>query len=875
MPELPGGTITVLMTDVEGSTSLWERDPAGMSATIAQHDAILARVIPEFAGHLIKSRGEGDSSFSVFARATDAVAAALEFQRRVRGACVSIRVRAALHSGEAQLRDGDYFGTTINRCARLRSTASGGQILLSQACHALVRDSLPAEAAWKDHGQHRLKDLLRPERVYELVHPELAGSGTPLRSLSLLPHNLPLQLTTFVGRDREVAEVSALLEDHRLVTLLGVGGSGKTRLSLQVGAECAERFSGGVWQVELSTVGGRDRLLRAICDVLTIPESGIADVVSTVAAAEMLLILDNCEQIVQEVAEVAEELVMGSPGLRILTTSREALRVRGEAIYRVPSLNLPPEGDDASLAEIEAAESVRLFVDRAKSRQHNFTISSANALAVGRICRRLAGIPLAIEQAASNVDVLSPSQILERWEGRFPALSSDERHGAERHETLRACFDWSYEMLGASERMLFGRLAVFSGGWTLEAAQAVCSDENLSADEILTLLHRLVSKSIVVSEDDPSGLKRFKFLEPVRQYAEEKMLPVDRLEVRHLDWCLELAARGLEELAGAHQALWLDKLHAEHDNFRAALGWSLDADPRRCLDLAASLRRFWFWRGYYAEGKDWLWKALRACPDADLRVRAAVLNAIGGIASQQAELAEARDAYQQSLSLWSALEEETQVAAVGHNIGILFSQEVMYTEAIEQFQKSGKAYATLGDRKGLATVQLNLGVCRLYQGHVDEAIEEFSKALAEFEEEGDAGMLARCNSNLALAHLERGSLDEAVNSITQAFAYLRETQDAVGASSALLDLAVILARMGDGSNCQKALAMADAHRQKAKLSWGKQQQSLANECMRRIELQGCGQDKSLSRWAKSLSPSSAIEAASQICAMLASGPRLL
>jgi len=482
--ELPSGTVTFMMTDVEGSTRLWEAHPGIMADVLARHDALAAAAIAENRGFLIKSRGEGDSLFAVFARATDAVAAALAFQqaltRELWPAETPLRVRVALHTGEADLREGDYYGRAVNRCARLRAAAHGGQVLLTAATQEVVQDTLPRGAGLKSLGEHRLRDLDRPEPVYQLLHPSLPAEFDEIRSAEYLPTNLPLQLTSFVGREKEMADLDELLRSSRLLTVTGAGGVGKTRLALQVAAEMVEQFQDGVWLVELGPLSDSALVPQALAAALKVREEPGRTLVQTLTdhlkPRSVLLVLDNCEHLLDACARISDTILRSCPRVKILATSREGLGIAGEMSFRIPSLSMPDPLQHRTAQSLSGFESVLLFLDRARAAQPSFALTDQNAPAVAQICSRLDGIPLAIELAAARVKAMSVDQISARLDDRFRLLTGGSRTALPRQQTLRATIDWSYDLLSEKEKVLLRRLSVFAGGWTLEAAEKVCAD---------------------------------------------------------------------------------------------------------------------------------------------------------------------------------------------------------------------------------------------------------------------------------------------------------------------------------------------------------------------------------------------------------------
>lgn len=514
MPDLPTGTITFLFTDVEGSTKLWEQYPDTMRPVLTRHDALVEDWVERYDGTVVRPRGEGDSRFAVFVRATDAVVAACAIQQALFSepwpTSISLRVRVALHTGEADLRDGDYYGSAVNRCARLRSIGHGGQTLLSQVTYELVRDALPEAVRLSALGSHRLKDLQRPEQVFQLLHPALPDNFPPLKSLDALPNNLPMQLTSFIGRQREMAEVKQLLTNSRLLTLTGAGGCGKTRLGLQVSADLLEEYVDGVWLAELAALTDPMLVPQAVASVLSAREEPGRQQIETLTdflkLKSLLLVLDNCEHLVAACAQLATALLRFCPNLWILATSREALGIAGETIWRIPPLSLP-SAQMAPLERLIQYEAVRLFIERATAVLPAFTVTNQNAPAVAQVCYRLDGIPLAIELAAARVKVLTVEQIYDRLDNQFRLLTGGSRTALPRQQTLRGAIDWSYNLLSEAEQALLCRLSVFAGGWTLEAAEAICAGENIDEIEVLDLLTYLADKSLVIVEQQSEEVR--------------------------------------------------------------------------------------------------------------------------------------------------------------------------------------------------------------------------------------------------------------------------------------------------------------------------------------------------------------------------------
>jgi predicted ATPase/class 3 adenylate cyclase/DNA-binding CsgD family transcriptional regulator len=546
---LPVGTVTLLLSDIEGSTRLWEEHTDEMRSAISRYDEIVTEVVARHGGVRPRDQGEGDSFLAAFARASDALACALELQLALTQEDwgeTSIRLRIALHTGDVQMRAEDnYIGRAINRCARLRAIAHGGQSLLSQSTYELVVDRLPKDVSLKDLGSHRLRDLARPEHVYQLMYPALKSDFPPLRSLDTLPNNLPLQLTSFIGRDREIEAVKKLLEQSRIVTLTGAGGSGKTRLALQVAADSLETFEGGVWFVDLASVSHEeaiaDAAVGAVGQLGPTPSGPPGPPLQTLTAffqpKHALLVLDNCEHMVEACARLAQDLVKDCPELAVIATSREPLGVDGETIWRVPSLSLPEDLGHVKLKSVAQYEAVELFIERAKRSRSDFRITEENAPAIAEITFRLDGIPLAIELAAARSRVLTPQQILEGLSDQFRLLTGRSRTALPRQQTLLASVDWSFQLLTEPERALLRRLSIFRGGCSLASAEEVCSFDGLERAQVLDILSLLVDKSLVLADESHGGF-RYRLLETVRQFASDRLGETGervKLQQRHED----------------------------------------------------------------------------------------------------------------------------------------------------------------------------------------------------------------------------------------------------------------------------------------------------------------------------------------------------
>jgi predicted ATPase/class 3 adenylate cyclase len=613
--QIPTGTVTLLFTDIEGSTRLWEAEPEAMAVALRRHDDILRGAIEQAGGYVFKT--VGDAFCAAFGSAPQAVDAVLAAQDAIGTQAWPtprpIRVRMGLHTGVCEERDGDYFGPVVNRSARLEAVAHGGQVLLSGATAELLAGSLPGGTRLRDLGTHRLKDLGRAEQVFQLEADRLAADFPPLPSLDSpeLPNNLPAALSAFVGRETEITEVTGLARVARLVTLTGAGGSGKTRLALQVAAELLGDSADAAWLADLAPVTDGGQIAAVVASVLRLPDAGVLALdrlTRALASQSVLLVLDNCEQVVSDAAKFCDHLLQQCPRARILVTSREPLGIDGEHVYRVPSLSLPDVAAEKA-SDLAGSDAVRLFAERASATDPRFSLTDQAAPLVASICRRLDGIPLALELAAARLSSMSLKQVTERLDQRFRLLTGGSRNAMPRQQTLRATVDWSFSLLKPAERDILLRLSVFAGGFDLDAAEAVCTSDTVDAFDVLDLLGSLVDKSLVVADRDEQTA-RYRLLETIRQYSSEQLagadpdsgLPAepDRVRDRHADYYLALAETAARHDTGPAQGEWLRRLDADWDNLQAALAHlAASGRPAETLRLGVALDRFVQSRGHH------------------------------------------------------------------------------------------------------------------------------------------------------------------------------------------------------------------------------------------------------------------------------------
>jgi predicted ATPase/class 3 adenylate cyclase len=734
---LPTGTVTFLFTDLEGSTRLWEEHPDAMRAALARHDEILRDAVEKRDGYLVKTTGDG--LHAAFAVAPDAVAAALDAQRALTREKWTLpeplKVRMGLHTGVAEVRDGDYYGTAVNRAARVAAAAHGGQVVASAATADLVRDDLGAEVTLIDLGEHRLRDLGRPERIVQLSHPELSAEFPALRSLDAYPGNLPVQRTAFVGRAEDLAAVRAALDGSPVITLTGVGGVGKTRLALQVAADAVARFPDGAWFVDLGPVLDAEYVAAAFGAALRLPERRQGTVEDSIVASlrdkRLLVVLDNCEHVIDAVADLVDLVIGSCPGVSVLATSREALGVDGEDSFDVRPLSVGVAGARDALDALLDNDACRLFAERAHSAKRDFTLSVDNALVVAEICRRLDGIPLAIELAAARMKMMSAPEVLARLDERFQLLAGGRRAVLERHQTLRGAIDWSYELLEPAEQVLFARLSVFAGGFTLDAAETVGAGDDVAAESVLALLGSLVGKSMVVTDDTDAGT-RYRLLETLREYATERLGEVDdpeRVHARHAAYFLALVETVAPMLKGPEDEIGLARLMADHDNLRATLGWSRDHDDSdKLARLVHSLYFFWWQSETWREMNLWTQAALGPLDALAPGARAEVLAFAGHGANYSNGFDEAMRLYEASLECSRDAGLVPSSYALG-NLGVAALESNRPADAIELCEQGVDAsraeddlFSEINARLMLATVCNLAGEAERGRALADESL---------------------------------------------------------------------------------------------------------------------------------------------------------
>ncbi len=848
---IPSGTITLLFTDVQGSTRLWEAEPEQMAVALRRHDEILRSAIESAGGYVFKT--VGDAFCAAFSTAAAAVTAVLAAQQSLGTeswpTSLPILVRMGLHTGVCEERDSDYFGPVVNRAARLEAAAHGGQVLISGATAELLAGSLAAAAGLKDLGLHRLKDLGRPEQVFQLEASFLAPDFPPLASLDNpeLPNNLPTLLSAFVGRDKELIEIRELIRSSRLVTLTGAGGSGKTRLALQAGAELIGRMPDGVWLAELASLTDGGQIPGVLAAVLGLQDQGgpgVADAVTqALSGQDTLILLDNCEHLVEAAAKFCDQVIRHCPRVRFLVTSREPLGIDGERVYRVPSLSLPG-ADVVSADDLIASDAVRLFAERARVHQQDFVIDEESAPQAATICRRLDGIPLALELAAARLSSMSLAQVADRLDQRFRLLTGGSRNAMPRQQTLQATVDWSFGLLSQAERDTLTRLSVFAGGFDLEAAESVCTSSTVDALDVLDLLGSLVDKSLVVADHTPQAV-RYRLLETIRQYSAQELLraqgdaEVLAIRDRHAAYYLELAKLGGPATTGRAQGQWLRRFDTEWDNLRAAFA-HLAAEGRadEVMTLAVSLHRFTLTRGH-PDVLDYLRPIVDKTdvePTALLADAMAITGQVVGMLSRTdaAERAAAQEYGEKALAMARAigdrrveahaltkLVESAYIAgdmAEAHQLakqGVAIARELGDVQLLgEQLQGLASTAPTTEER---ASIQSEVLVCsrqagddllvagllnnkfslELHAGLIDAGNASLEEAIALAEGIGGDLVLHFLRCNLALLRLIQGRHADAAPIVRGCLRTSRRLGPGVGSGELIFAAACVAAWQGD------------------------------------------------------------------------------
>ena len=817
---LPTGTVTFLFTDIEGSTRLLQELGQRYGEVLRDHHQLLRRAVEVNDGAVFGT--EGDAVFAVFRTATAAVAAAVAGQRALAGHPwpdgVAMRVRMGVHTGEATIVGDNYVGLDIHRAARISAAGHGRQVLVSGSTLALAGDTLPPGVTTRDMGERRLKDLSRPERICQLVIDGLPSEFPPLRTLDATVNNLPTQLTTFVGRDRDVAAGRQMLEANRLLTLTGPGGTGKTRLSLQIAAEAADRFSHGMFFVPLDAIVDPALVPSAIVSALGItdatPRAPTDRVVDHLHDRTALLILDNFEQVIAA-APVVAEILRACQHVSILVTSRAALRISGEHEYPVPSLALPDRTLPMDAQALTRYESVALFIERAAAVRPEFRVTDENAAAVAEICARLDGLPLAIELAAARVKLLPPEAILARLGSTLGLLAGGARDLPQRQQTLRGAIAWSYELLDEPGRRLLWRSAIFLGGWELGHAEAVCGPADELGVDVLDGLASLVDQSLV-RQVETSGEPRFTMLQTIREYAVERLAESgEQPEIarRHAVAFLALAEEAAPNLTGPDGRRWLDSIGREQDNLRAAVNWAITAGAAEtAVRLGSAMWRFWQMRGFLREGAERM-DAVLAMPALHERsaLRRTALDAAAGVRYWMADLDAARALYEEALVIAREDGDPAGIAEALYNLSFVYSVDKKdVSKALVLTQEALAIYRALDDRPWLARALWALGNAHYFKGELEEAHGPLRESVVVFREVGDRFGLGWGLHTLGLTELRLGHVEAARRGWTEMLQIFSAADDVSGIGTGLSNFRTIALLDGDLVRAQRLAGASSA-----------------------------------------------------------------
>jgi predicted ATPase/class 3 adenylate cyclase len=767
------GTVTLLFTDIEGSTRLLQRlGDEQYSGLLVECRSLLRTAFERYGGYEVDT--QGDAFFVAFARAANALAAVIASQRALTSHLwpegINVRVRMGLHTGEPQQSTEGYVGLDVHRAARIMSAGHGGQVLLSQTTRDLVEQNLPNEVSLQDLGAHRLKDLASPSHLFQLVISGLPAEFPPLKTLDAHPNNLPIQPTSLIGREKEVAIVRHLLqrEDVRLLSLTGPGGTGKTRLGLQVAAELSDIFAHGVFFVNLASIGDPALVVPTIAktlEVLEITDQSLYDLLKIyLRDKQLLLLLDNFEQVATAAVQVADLLAV-CPKLKVLVTSRMVLHVQAEHEFAVPPLEVPDPKRLPGLGTLSQYEAVALFISRAQTVRPEFQINEANARVIAEICVRLDGLPLSIELAAARIKMLPPQALLARLGKRLSVLTSGAHDVPTRQQTLRNTIAWSYHLLDASEQRLFQRIAVFAGGSTLEAIESLCTALADGAGQVFDGMASLLDKSLLQQTEQEGEAPRFVMLETIREYGLESLTASGEMEATraaHAQYYLALVEDAEPELAGSKQAVWLERLEQELDNLRAALGWLLErgeGGPRfeMALRLAGALRRFWEYRGHVREGWTFLERALARSKGVAAPVQVKALKAASHMAYVQGDNQRAEVFSEKCLARCLELGDRAGVAFSLRVLGLIASRRYNFEIAISLTEESLALFREVGDREGIAWSLNNLASFVSLQGAYARANSLTEESLGLFRAIGNIeGIISTLNGLAVLRMLSQG-----------------------------------------------------------------------------------------------------------------------
>jgi predicted ATPase/class 3 adenylate cyclase len=798
---IPSGNVTFLFTDVEGSTRLSQEYPELLQSSMDRHHAIMHKALESNNGFVFEIIG--DAFCCAFEKAEDAVKAAVDAQLDLANeywGVVVIKARIGIHTGSAEWNGSKYMGyITLARSARVASCGYGEQIIISNSTYELCRDKFDAvkekNISFRDLGEKRMKDVIQPIRLFQIVSQGLREDFSPLKTLDSRPNNLPVQLTSFIGREKELSEIKKLLSSARLLTLTGPGGTGKTRLSLHAAAELIDEYMNGVWIVELASLSDPLLVTITIAGALRVSEIPGQDTIVTLMnylkEKEMIIILDNCEHLIDECAGIADKLLGKCPGLRIIATSREALRSHGEKVYRVLSLSHPEPDQKNTPLELTQFEAVRLFIERALAVNSNFRVSNENAPSLAQICFQLDGIPLAIELAAARIKVLSVEQICEKLNDRFRLLTGGKRTALPRQQTLKALIDWSYDLLTDSEKLIFQRLSVFSGGWTLAAAEEICSGDDIDSYEVMDVHSNLLDKSLISTSEHSDSI-RFHMLESIKQYSGEKLISTEETFKKHFSFFSEIAGHEEVRNSGLNQNKWLKLVDAESDNIRAAIQWAFINQPEEACKLVYKMIDYWDIKGYFREAYQTCQKFLSSDTELGKLSKANILYCAGLMSQNLGNINEAEILTKEGLSIFRELDNRF---GIGKCVGILgvasATDPGRSAESREYYKEAVSIFKDTEHKRDYAVSIYNLSYEYLKQGNSEKSMQLRMEALKIYNDLEDTHHIAMIKSSMGVFERGRKNYGQAITYSEESLAISNELDDKYLISINLINLGII------------------------------------------------------------------------------------
>ncbi len=829
MADIPTGSVTFLFSDVKGSTKLAQLYLDKLPVMLKRHNEIMQESLESHGGLVF--RIVGDAFCCAFEKAADAVRAAVAAQMMLNSEKwdeAVISVRMGIHSGTAEWNGRDYVGQlTLARAEKVMSTADGGQILISKDAYEKITasefdellSSANGEISFMDLGERRLKDLIQPVRIYQITAAGLRSEFPQLNTLDVRPNNLPVQISNFIGREQDIKFIRESLRKSSIVTITGTGGSGKTRLALQTGAELCDEFTAGVWLIELAQLNGADLIQQSILQTFNLKEQAGQNpediLLAFLKEKEILLIFDTCEHVIDASAKLAEKLLRNCSKLKIISTSREALKIGGEVVHKLASLTTPVPEKENTLEAISQFEAVKLFIDRALTVDANFQVDNDNAPALAEICHRLDGIPLAIELAAARVRILTLQKINERLSDRFKLLTGGKRTVLPRQQTLRAMIDWSYDLLNDNEKLLFHRLSVFSGGWTIESAEEICSDEIIESYDVIDILTGLLEKSLVTTKED-SNVIRFSMLESIRQYAIEKAGNEEEINQRHLNYFKKLVDSTKMRFGNEDMLKWIRKLDAEMGNIRKAIQWGMEHDTESAHEITNFLTEYWQAKGFFREGYQTCKKLLELDENAEPIHKANALHNISTMLYSLANLAESEKYADEALAIFREIDDRKGIVNCLNILGVVSNMNSERSEeAFGHLNKALEISRELNIKETLANTLYNLSYTSKIKNEIEKLKEYRYESLSLYRELGHSNKVALILASLGILERNRKNSEKAREFTEESLSILREIGDKYLESINLINLGCINMDQNDTLNAielfDESMSISEKH----------------------------------------------------------------